>query len=206
MERFYFQSDITIGEENHDSPGTLTGYAMKYNVLSHDRGGYRVVFRPGVFGESLNGTQDYDIRAYFNHNEESLLGRANNGTLSLATDEVGLIFKLKLPNTTLGRDTAELVRRKDINGMSFGVFYGEDDYKWKDEKGGLPIQEVRSGKLFEVSPVYDPSFPKTEVMLSSLSGPSESVLNSLQAWKLTQARTPRRNAAQRKLRILELGA
>ncbi len=42
--------------------------------------------------------------------------------MKLYEDEVGLRVEASLPNTTDGRDMAELLRRGDLNKMSFGHF------------------------------------------------------------------------------------
>lgn len=61
-EFFYFDSDLQV-EQSEDFPTRLIGYSMKFGVLSHDRGGFRDVFLPGVFGDSITGTDTWDVKA-----------------------------------------------------------------------------------------------------------------------------------------------
>lgn len=192
MEKFFFSTSIEATETS-DSPGVLTGYAMKFNVLSHDRGGYRDVFRPGVF-HNLKQPDGLDVKAYRDHNEGIYLGRTSNSTLSLTTDDIGLRFSLRLPDTQDGRDTAALVKRGDLAGMSFG--YLPDTYSWKKEDQG-PVRQHTSGRLVEISAVQDPAFPFTQLELSAVTEPDPNVIQSLNEW----LGTPRRNSAARELRL-----
>lgn len=192
MEKYFFSTPIEATETS-DSPGVLTGYAMKFNVLSHDRGGYRDVFRPGVF-QNLYSKDGFDIKAYRDHNEGIYLGRTSNSTLSLTADDIGLRFSLTLPDTQDGRDTAALVKRGDLAGMSFG--YLPDTYSWKKEDQG-PVRQHTSGRLVEISAVQDPAFPFTQLELSAVTEPDPNVIKSLNEF----LGTPRRNSAARKLSL-----
>jgi HK97 family phage prohead protease len=197
IERFFFDTDqiefdlLTDAESNPTNQ--VSGYAMKWNTLSHDRGGYRDVFRPGAFGDSLYSTDSVDVKAYYDHETNKYLARTGNGTLRLSTDEKGLKFSFDLPDTQLGRDVKTLIQRGDIPGMSFGYF--PDKYRWKDEAQG-PIREHLSGRLVEVSVVHDPGIPKTEL-----------VLHSLQKWKdkqkQEQEKTPQLDRIKRILKLSE---
>jgi len=89
MEKFYFDSELQLQTYEEDKPTQIVGYAMKFNVLSHDRGGYRDVFRPNVFGESVHGFDGVDTKAYYDHDTRSYLGRVGNNSRRLSTDEVG---------------------------------------------------------------------------------------------------------------------
>lgn len=203
QEIFYFD-DAEVALETYDNqPARLAGYAMKFNVLSRDRGGYRDVFRPGVFGD-ITGQ---DIKAYLDHEASQYLGRTSNNSLQLWLDNIGLRFALDLPDTTVGRDTRALVERNDLSGMSFGVVI--DSYNWKDETTG-PIREIMKAQLHEVSVVFNPAFPKTELALASLqqwrdeqdepTAPPEEI----EATK--EPETPNLNRAKRLLRISDLSA
>jgi len=195
-DRYFFATDLAAEQPTDDSPGTLSGYVVKFNVLSHDRGGYRDVFRRGAFKNLDDPSKSpVDIKAYRDHDETYYLGRTSNGTLKLVTDEVGVRFSLKLPNTVEGRDTAALAARKDFGGMSFGFYPDSDGYSWKHEKAGS-IREMYSGTLVEVSVVFEPGIPKTELVLHSLDANDEKAEQEL-AEHHAQER-------ERRLRILEI--
>ncbi len=191
MEQFFLPAEVTT-EPTENSPGRLSGYATKWNILSHDRGGFRDVFRPGAFANLFGDS--FNVKAYRDH--DIYLGRTSNGSLRLEPDAIGLKFSLDLPDTQHGRDTAALMVRGDFEGMSFG--YIPDQYKWKTEDKGT-IREHLSGNLIEISVVFDPAFPRTSVELNALNEPRPEVLASLQQW----LGTPKRNFANRVLKLAE---
>lgn len=97
----------------------LTGYVVRWN--SHSKvlwDEFVEMFAPGAFSEALASGQD--VRALYEHDPRSLLGRTGSGTLTLTEDADGLRFDLTPPDTQLGRDVLALVERGDISGMSFG--------------------------------------------------------------------------------------
>jgi len=87
-----------------------------------------------------------------------VLGSTRAKTLRLYEDERGLKVEAMLPNTTLGRDAAELLRRGDVDSMSFGfsVPRGGDD--WSEDGMRRTLKSVR---LHEVSIVAFPAYSGT---------------------------------------------
>ncbi len=193
IERYFTSSKISA-TENDNSPGTLSGYVTRWDMLSHDRGGYRDLFRPGVFSNLAEDQSN--VMAYRDHDDTVYLGRTINNSLRLATDDVGLLFELDLPDTQDGRDTAALVRRGDFGGMSFG--YIPDQFSWR-KRENVPVREHLSGHLLEVSVVFDPAFQKTSVELNALSEPDPAVIRSLNEF----LGTPKRNSAKRRIFFAE---
>jgi hypothetical protein len=64
-----------------------------------------------------------------------------------------------LPNTTHGRDAAELVKRGDVSGFSFGFSLpGRGGDSWSDDGTERVLKSVR---LHEVSLVAFPAYPET---------------------------------------------
>jgi len=197
IERYFSLGELTTEEPQNDSPGRLTGYVNKWGVRSHDRGGYLDTFRATAFSNLSESS--HDVKAYLDHNDGHngrpliYLGRTPVN-LKLTPDAIGLRFSLDLPNTQQGRDTAELQKAGHFNGMSFGYLPGQ--YNWTKENG-VPVREHTSGTLIEVSVVFDPAFPKTNVQLNALSDPDEETLESLQRF----LGTPNRDFAERVLRL-----
>lgn len=104
---------VTPPAENR--PATLTGYAMVWNALSTDRGGYRVRLQPG------SATFAKVVHAYYHHRSEDIIGTTENQTLRIELDDVGAKVTIALPDTTIGRDTYVNVRDKYVRGMSFAM-------------------------------------------------------------------------------------
>jgi len=164
LERRYLPSGAAALElraiTDADSPGTIVGHSPVWNQKSEDLGGYREVIRPGACSKSV---REGDVRALVDHDTAKVIGRRRPGavgsTLTLAPDEVGLRFEIRLPDTQTGRDLAESVRRGDITGSSFGFTTTRADVDWQNDENGQPLRIVRSMNLVEVSIVTFPAYP-----------------------------------------------
>lgn len=147
--------------EDDDGNRTLTGYAVKWEMKSQVLGlfyKFREQFQKGAFLESLN---DDDQRYLWSHDVSKVLGRTKNGTLRLKEDNIGLRFEVDLPNTTLGNDTYESIKRGDVDGVSFGFRAIDDEVD--EPEDDMPIRTVKKAKLLEVSAVAFPAYPDSEV-------------------------------------------
>lgn len=147
--------------EDGDGKRTISGYAVKWEKKSQVLGlfyKFREQFKRGAFLNSLN---DDDQRFLWSHDTSQVLGRTKNGTLRLQEDDIGLRFELDLPNTTLGNDTYESIKRGDVDGVSFGFRDADDHVEEPDDD--LPLRTVKSAKLIEVSAVAFPAYPDSEV-------------------------------------------
>ena len=140
---------------------TFVGYAAKFNSPSEDLGGFVETIEPGAFRRSLRSRND--VKLLVNHDTGRVLASSRSGTLRLQEDEVGLRVEASLPNTSDGRDMAELLKRGDLNKMSFGFSVQKDS--WNNEMTERTLKSVR---LFEVSIVAFPAYAATEAMVRSL--------------------------------------
>ena len=146
----------------NDTEKIVEGYAVKWGKPSHimrDKRGRKFVevFEKGAFMETL---EREDQRALWNHKTDHVLGRVKSNTLELEEDEIGLRFKLNLPNTQVGNDLYELVKRGDIDGVSFGFNNAND--KWSKENT-LFKRTITKANLYEISCVTFPAYPDSEV-------------------------------------------
>ena len=117
------ECELTL-EARANGTQVLTGYAAVYNRLSMPlrEGGsaFREVIRPGAFDRILTRQRGkQDVVALLNHDSNMILGRTSSGTLELSSDDKGLRYTVTPPDTQVGRDTLELVRRRDLRGSSF---------------------------------------------------------------------------------------
>jgi uncharacterized protein len=120
------QRTVDVDVEAIDTRGrTLHGYAAVYNVESEDLGGFRERIAAGAFRSVL----DADVRALLNHDPSQVLGRTKSGTLRLFDEQRGLRFEVDLPDSPLGENVREAVRRKDIDGASFRFRVDEDSWQ-----------------------------------------------------------------------------
>lgn len=140
--------------ENAEQNGnTIRGYAAVYNSDSEWMGGFYEQIATGAF----DSVMDNDVRAYFNHDENLLLGRVSSGTLRISTDKRGLFYEVDLPNTTYANDLAELMKRGDVNQSSFAFLIEKDRWEQRDGVTYRIIEKV--SRLLDVSPVSQPAYP-----------------------------------------------
>jgi uncharacterized protein len=145
-------------EVREDGDGMhLEGYAALFDSRSENLGGFTETIAPGAFRASLKSRND--IKLLWNHDTGAVMGSTRSGTLSLTEDERGLRVSATLPNTTHGRDAAELVKRGDVSGFSFGFSLpGRGGDSWSDDGTERVLKSVR---LHEVSLVAFPAYPET---------------------------------------------
>lgn len=145
----------------------LAGYAIVYGARSLDLGGFVEVIAPGAATKTLS---EADVLAYAYHESSAMLGRTSSGTLRLSEDDHGVPFEIDLPQTTTGRDLAELVRRGDVKGSSFGFRTIADTWNENDPEPPGVLRTVTELALHHVAPTPDPAYPDTEAALRSLAG------------------------------------
>jgi HK97 family phage prohead protease len=164
---------------------SISGYAARYNSLSGPipqiKQGKLRTFRerlaPGAFRAAVDAKQD--VTMLVQHDGDKLLGRTASGTLQLKDDAKGLAFRCSIPDTQLGRDTHELIKRGDLNACSFSFMLGERDSDWADEdidddeydpaddaedkkekRKKTLVRTIRNvPKLYDVSVVTRPAYP-----------------------------------------------
>ena len=149
--------------------------SVNLTPLSSDRKVYEIL-EPGCISREL--LQRSDVVLNLNHNSDvvNVLGRYRNSdrdTLSLELRGDGIDCRCDLPHTNNANDTLELIKRGDINGMSFAF---EDD--WEDTENGVSYEktnDVEDGKvvwlrhvkritaLYDVSIVTHPAYEQTTV-------------------------------------------
>ena len=165
-ERRTAQQTVELREEGDSL--TAVGYAAVFNSTSQNLGGFVERVAPNAFKKTI---QEADVRALFNHEADALLGRSSNGTLRMMEDEHGLRYEIDLPNTTLGRDVAELLRRGDLTGSSFGFRTISDS--WTQTEDGYPLRTLNELAIRDVGPVTFPAYEASEASLRSLAEEKE---------------------------------
>jgi len=144
---------IEVREADSDDM-VLEGYAAVFNSET-DLGHFREVIKPGAFDDVMTN----DVRALINHDPNLILGRTENGTLELSTDERGLKYRVKLGNQQYAKDFYESVKRGDISQSSFA--FTIKDQSWNEERTVRSVDKVR--QLLDVSPVTYPAYAAATV-------------------------------------------
>lgn len=151
-----------VEERSEGDSSTVAGYAVVFDSEADICGYFREVIKPGAFSDALkNG----DVRAYFGHDRNRVLGRQSAGTLRLKEDDKGLAVEIDLPDTTDGRDAKALIQRGDISGMSFGFCVTHEEW---DETQDPPLRTIHQVDLREVSIVSEPAYDDTSIAMRSL--------------------------------------
>ena len=149
-----------------DDSRKVGGYAIVWNSLSVDLGGFREIISPtAVTNELINNS---DIIFNYNHDNNYMLGRSRNGegTLSLKIDETGLYFECDLPNSPMGDNIKESIRRGDLSQCSFAFSLDPDDETaetWEHKDDGIYRTINRIAGLYDVSCVNFPAYEETSI-------------------------------------------
>lgn len=155
----------TVGEESRH----VEGYALLFNVDSRAMWGGDLIER--IAPTALEGVlEKSDILCLMNHDERrGVLARyrMGEGSLKLEVDEKGLKYSFDAPNTPLGDELIESLKRGDISESSF-AFTVEDD-NWERKEDGSYVRTIlKFERLYDVSPVYYPAYEDTSVALRSI--------------------------------------
>ena len=169
-------------QEGQEQSRTIEGRPIVFGVRSVNltpwsstRKVYEIL-EPGCISRELLQKSDVILNLNHNSNVTNVLGRYRNSekdTLELELRGDGIDCRCNLPKTNNANDTLELIKRGDINGMSFAF---EDD--WEDTENGVSYErtnDVEDGKevwlrhvkkitgLYDVSIVTHPAYEQTTV-------------------------------------------
>ncbi|AJQ61217.1 HK97 family phage prohead protease [Bacillus thuringiensis] len=162
---------IEVREVNEDEGKRTISGSIKYNNESAEmRDWWGDIFveeiAEGAFDESL---KIRDVVGLWSHDTSQVLGNTKSKTLRIENDKKELRFELDIPNTTVGNDAWELIKRGDVDGVSFGMKVTKD--KWSSEErenGKIYKRSILNAELYEISPVAFPAYPTNEVSVRSL--------------------------------------
>lgn len=137
--------------------GIVEGYFITFNSpAEYGNLGFYEMIAP----EAIKDLDKKDIRCFYNHNYDLILGRQSNNTLLLTKDSLGLYGRCELNlNDSQALDVFERVKRGDITGCSFGAYINEEDVIEDDL--GRTIYVVRDLDLIEVSVCPMPFYEST---------------------------------------------
>lgn len=135
---------------------------------------------PGAFKRAI---KEDDVRGLFNHNPDHLLGRTSAGTMKLKTDKAGLNYDITPPESPVGDQVRESIRRGDLSGSSFSFHVTDERWKKVDDR---EIREIRGVRLFDVGPVTFPAYEATTTGVRC-EGDMTEVRASHASWKAGEA-------------------
>jgi len=154
------QIDISTTVELREENGkqTIVGI-IPFDSRSVRIGWFTEVITETAFAKTLS--DGADVKALYAHDTAKILGRTKNGTLRLSVGMMGevkgLICECDLSDTSFAKDAYALIKRNDVNTMSFGF----DVIKERIEmENGEEVRYLLEVKLYEVS--FAVAFPAYE--------------------------------------------
>ena len=152
---------LTMEERNEGIEDLIVGgYAVVFDsptvVFEYDGIKYSEVIKRGA----LDGADMADVPFKYNHSSNVMvMARTRNKTLSLLIDDKGLKISANLAKTSGGKDLYELIRRGDIDKMSFAMQVTKDSYDVKTRT--RTIEKIK--RLGDVSAVDMPAYDDTSI-------------------------------------------
>lgn len=154
-----------------ESGGTniVSGYALKFDTLSHDFGyGDDHVYET-LDKRCLDETDMSNVAALINHDANMLLGRTGFN-LELRTDDIGLYFEVRPTETSYAKDLITNMQSGIIAKCSFGFVPDPKSIEWSKRADGSYLRTIKKIKqLFDVSVVTYPAYEDTESVVSQRS-------------------------------------
>ena len=187
-----FVMEDTRAEETEDKK-VIAGYAAVFEKLSVPMWGMKEKIQKGAFAKSLKTN---NVKALWNHNSDLVLGSKQASTLILEEDDKGLRFELILPDTQAGKDAYVLVKRGDVNQMSFG--FRVIGQIWDESDPKNIIRTLTEVDLQEISLTPFPAYKQT-------SAKTRSIQEEYEEYKHTSDDSDKRkNELDLKIKMLEL--
>jgi phage prohead protease, HK97 family len=142
----------------------VEGYAAVYDqptvLWEYDGVQYKEVIARGAF----DGADLKDVPFKYNHSDNvMIMARTRNKTLTLTVDEKGLAIQARLANTTQSRDLFELIKRGDIDKMSFAFEVQTGEY----DRATHTRTIKKFKRLYDVAAVDIPAYDQTSISARS---------------------------------------
>lgn len=147
--KLQFRGHAAVFDEWTEIPSMFGGSFMERVA----RGAFRKVLSDGA-----------DVRFLVNH-DGLPLARTASGTMRLKEDTKGLLVDAELADTTLSRDLAVLLERRDISQMSFGFAVGKHEVEHDEENDVVRRTITEFSALYDVSPVTFPAYEGTDASM-----------------------------------------
>lgn len=154
--------DVQLPVETEEANKLIVeGYALRFEeetVLYTDE--YGNEFKEIIKRGALDGADLSDVPFKYNHsNETMIMARTRNNTLQLTVDEEGLFIRAELADTSTGNDLYKLIKRGDVDKMSFAFTVKEDEFNKDTRTRSI----TKIDKLFDVAAVDLPAYNGTSI-------------------------------------------
>ncbi len=148
----------------------VEGYAAVFNqrtlIWQSEYSGWKymeVIDRNAFVGADMK-----DTVFKYNHGDIAMiLARANNNTLTMNTDDIGLRISADIIDTNNGTDVYKLIKRGDLNKMSF-AFTVKSERTEADKENKIYTRTITAfDKIYDVAVVDFPAYDGTSIQARS---------------------------------------
>jgi HK97 family phage prohead protease len=154
---------VKFSGEGGEESRRIEGYALIFDTPSDG-----LYFEEVIERSALDGVLERsDVFALLDHSTyRGVLARWNmkEGSLRLYIDQKGLKYEFDAPNTSLGDELIENIKRGEIYSSSFAFSVEKDTWEKKSD-GSYKRTINKIDKLYDVSPVYNAAYSKTSVYM-----------------------------------------
>ena len=135
-----------------DQPTVLFEYEDEY--------GKPVQIKEVIEKGALDNADASECFFKYNHSNHTMaMARVKNGTLTLEIRDEGLFMRAELADTTAGRDLYTLIKRGDIDKMSFAFNISDEEY----DQAEHTFRVKAISKLWDVAAVNVPAYDGTSI-------------------------------------------
>ena len=138
----------------------VEGYAAVFNQ--------RALIWEVIDRNAFNGADMSDTVFKYNHGDVAMiLARASNNTLTMNTDDKGLRISADIIDTNNGTDVYKLIKRGDLNKMSF-AFTVKSERTEVDKENKIYTRTITAfDKIYDVAVVDFPTYDGTSIQARS---------------------------------------
>ena len=162
MDKIQYRSFSGSAQASEEKPRVIEGYAVRFNEESQNLGFTEVIDRGAITQEVIDNS---DIYCLSNHDPNKVLARSRygEGSLQLELREDGLFYSFEAPETEIGRECLEHIKRGEMFTSSFAFVVSMEDgsEKWEKMDGVVKRTIYKIDRLFDVSPVFEAAYLTT---------------------------------------------
>lgn len=156
--------------ENEENKQLVEGYAAVFNqrtlIWESEWSGWK--YMEVIDCNAFDGADMTDTVFKYNHGDVAMiLARASNNTLTMNTDDKGLRISADIINTNNGTDVYKLIKRGDLNKMSF-AFTVKSERTEVDKENKIYTRTITAfDKIYDVAVVDFPAYDGTSIQARS---------------------------------------
>lgn len=156
--------------ENEENKQLVEGYAAVFNqrtlIWESEWSGWK--YMEVIDRNAFDGADMSDTVFKYNHGDVAMiLARASNNTLTMNTDDKGLRISADIIDTNNGTDVYKLIKRGDLNKMSF-AFTVKNERSESDRENKIYTRTITAfDKIYDVAVVDFPAYDGTSIQARS---------------------------------------